>query len=162
MDKPLARLRILDFCIALFSPGHGHPRFGKDIDGSAGLVLSSAPPLRQHLQSLTRSIPLEHPMTDELSTAQRIEHLMKAYVEPLNSADADGIAACFCQDADHYFPAQPKRTGQPRLARTLRTSFFSGKSLGRLIRYSLMLTVVPQCLNGRCLNQKPRNILSAE
>jgi ketosteroid isomerase-like protein len=46
-------------------------------------------------------------MTDELSAAQRIEHVIRAYVKALNSADADGIAACFCQDADHYFPAQP-------------------------------------------------------
>ena len=55
--------------------------------------------------------PQEDPVANELNTAQRIEHVIRAYVEALNSADADGIAACFCQDADHYFPAQPKRTG---------------------------------------------------
>ena len=55
-----------------------------------------------------------------------------------------------------------KGQGQPRLVRTSRTSFVCGESPGRLIRYSLMFTVVPQRLNGRCLNQKPRNILSAE
>ena len=54
-------------------------------------------------------------MTDEPSTAQRIEHVIRAYVKALNSADADEIAACFCQGADHYFPAQPKRTGAAAL-----------------------------------------------
>jgi hypothetical protein len=54
-------------------------------------------------------------MADELSTAQRIEHVIRAYVKALNSADADEIAACFCQGADHYFPAQPKRTGAAAL-----------------------------------------------
>jgi methyltransferase len=54
-------------------------------------------------------------MTDGPTTAQRIELVIRAYVKALNDAHAGGIAACFCQDAVHYFPAAPKITGATAL-----------------------------------------------
>jgi hypothetical protein len=52
---------------------------------------------------------------DSLSTAQRIEQVIRAYVTALNDGDADGIAACFCKDAIHYFPAAAKISGATAL-----------------------------------------------
>jgi SnoaL-like domain len=54
-------------------------------------------------------------MEDGLAAAQRIEHVIRAYVRALNDAYADGIAACFSQDAVHYFPAAPKISGATAL-----------------------------------------------
>ncbi len=49
------------------------------------------------------------------TTAQRIERVIRAYVKALNDGYADGIAACFCKDAVHYFPATPKISGATAL-----------------------------------------------
>ena len=37
--------------------------------------------------------------------AQRMEHVIRTYIQACNDADAEAIAACFCADAVHYFPA---------------------------------------------------------
>jgi methyltransferase len=54
-------------------------------------------------------------MGDGLTTAQRIEHAIRTYVKALNDAYAEGISACFCKDAVHYFPAAPKISGATAL-----------------------------------------------
>jgi ketosteroid isomerase-like protein len=48
------------------------------------------------------------------TTVQRIEGVIRTYVEALNDADDEAIAACFCPDAAHYFPAAPKLSGRAR------------------------------------------------
>ena len=40
----------------------------------------------------------------EISRAQRMEQVIRAYFQACKDADAKGIAACFCPDAVHYFP----------------------------------------------------------
>ena len=37
--------------------------------------------------------------------AQRMEHAIRTYIQALNDADAAAIAASFCPEAVHYFPA---------------------------------------------------------
>jgi hypothetical protein len=37
--------------------------------------------------------------------AQRMEHVIRTYIQACNDADAAAIAACFCPEAVHYFPA---------------------------------------------------------
>ena len=54
-------------------------------------------------------------MTNDPATAQRIEHAIRTYVKALNDADGAAIAACFCQDAVHYFPAHPRISGAAAL-----------------------------------------------
>src|SRR5271169_1167647 len=44
----------------------------------------------------------------EPTSAQRIEHAVRTYIQACNDADADAIAACFSTDAVHYFPGIPK------------------------------------------------------
>jgi len=41
-------------------------------------------------------------------SAQRMEQVIRAYIEACNNADAKAIAACFRPDAVHYFPWRPK------------------------------------------------------
>jgi SnoaL-like domain len=55
------------------------------------------------------------PVANDFSTARRIENAIRTYVKALNDADDDGIAACFCQDAVHYFASIPKVTGAATL-----------------------------------------------
>ena len=50
------------------------------------------------------------------ATARRMEQRIKTYVKALNNADDDGIAACFCADAVHYFANIPKISGAATLA----------------------------------------------
>jgi len=35
--------------------------------------------------------------------AQRMEHVIRTYIQACNDADAAVIAACFCPEAVHYF-----------------------------------------------------------
>jgi hypothetical protein len=37
-------------------------------------------------------------------SAQRMEQVVRAYIEACNEGDATKIAACFCPDGAHYFP----------------------------------------------------------
>ena len=37
--------------------------------------------------------------------AQHMEHVIRTYIQALNDADAAAIAASFCPEAVHYFPA---------------------------------------------------------
>ena len=46
----------------------------------------------------------------EPTSAQRIEHAVRTYIQACNDADADAIAACFCADAVHY-SIMPKWSG---------------------------------------------------
>lgn len=55
-------------------------------------------------------------MANDATTARRIEDAVRNYVKALNSADDDGIAACFCEDAVHYFANIPKVAGAANLA----------------------------------------------
>ena len=43
--------------------------------------------------------------------AQRVEQVIRTYIQACNDADANAIAACFCPDAVHYLPAAPKWSG---------------------------------------------------
>jgi methyltransferase len=55
-------------------------------------------------------------MTFVLTTVQRIEGSIRSYVKALDDAEYDAIAACFCPDAVHYFPAAPKLSGAETIA----------------------------------------------
>src|SRR5205807_5518071 len=41
----------------------------------------------------------------QLTPAQRMEHVIRTYIQACNDADAAAIAACFCPEAVHYLPA---------------------------------------------------------
>ena len=43
--------------------------------------------------------------------AQRIEQVIRTYIQACNDADAEAIAACFCREAVHYSPWSPKWVG---------------------------------------------------
>lgn len=39
-----------------------------------------------------------------VAKAERMEEVIRAYIQACNDADAEAIAACFHSDAVHYFP----------------------------------------------------------
>ncbi len=43
--------------------------------------------------------------------AQRMEHVIRTYIQACNDADAEAMAASFCPDAVHYFPSRLKWSG---------------------------------------------------
>jgi methyltransferase len=43
--------------------------------------------------------------------AQRMEHVIRTYIQACNDADANAIAACFGPEAVHYSPSGPKWVG---------------------------------------------------
>jgi hypothetical protein len=45
------------------------------------------------------------------ASAQRIEQVIRIYIQACNDADAEAIAACFVAEAVHYFPSLPKWVG---------------------------------------------------
>ena len=45
------------------------------------------------------------------TTAQRIEQVIRKYIQACNDADAQAIVACFCSEAVHYSPWTPKWSG---------------------------------------------------
>jgi methyltransferase len=47
----------------------------------------------------------------EPAPAQRIEQIIRTYIQACNDADAEAIAACFLPDAVHYGPGMPKWSG---------------------------------------------------
>jgi methyltransferase len=47
----------------------------------------------------------------EPAPAQRIEQIIRTYIQACNDADAEAIAACFLPDAVHYGPGMPKWWG---------------------------------------------------
>ena len=51
-----------------------------------------------------------------LAPAQRIEKVIRTYIQACNDADTKGIASCFCPDAVHYFPHIPKWSGAGAIA----------------------------------------------
>ncbi|MBI3824613.1 MAG: nuclear transport factor 2 family protein [Candidatus Rokubacteria bacterium] len=55
----------------------------------------------------------------EPTPAQRIELVIRTYIQACNDADAKAIAACFSPEAVHYSPSGPKWVG----AATIGTNF---------------------------------------
>jgi SnoaL-like domain len=53
--------------------------------------------------------------------AQRMEHVIRMYIQACNAADAAAIAACFCPEAVHYFPARPKWVGAATIGHNFAT-----------------------------------------
>ena len=49
---------------------------------------------------------------------ERIEQVIRTYIQACNDADAAAIAACFCPDAIHYFPHQPKWSGSATIGQS--------------------------------------------
>ena len=49
--------------------------------------------------------------------AQRMEHVIRTYIQACNDADAEAIAASFCPDAVHYFPSSFKWVGAATIGR---------------------------------------------
>src|SRR5262245_19025151 len=43
--------------------------------------------------------------------AQRMEQVIRTYIQACNDADGKAIAACFTREAVHYFPSLPKWVG---------------------------------------------------
>jgi hypothetical protein len=43
--------------------------------------------------------------------AQRMEHVIRTYIQACNTANAEAIAAAFCPDAVHYFPSRLQWAG---------------------------------------------------
>ena len=43
--------------------------------------------------------------------AQRMEHVIRTYIQACNDADANAMAACFGPEAVHYSPSGPKWVG---------------------------------------------------
>jgi methyltransferase len=43
--------------------------------------------------------------------AERLEQIIRTYIQACNDADAEAIAACFCPDAIHYSPWNPRWSG---------------------------------------------------
>jgi uncharacterized protein (TIGR02246 family) len=43
--------------------------------------------------------------------AQRMEQVIRTYIQACNDGDAEAIAACFCPDAVQYGPSIPKWSG---------------------------------------------------
>lgn len=48
--------------------------------------------------------------------AERIEKVIRTYIQACNDPDAKAIAACFCADAVHYFPHTRKWSGAGAIA----------------------------------------------
>ena len=47
----------------------------------------------------------------QLTSAQRMEQVIRTYIQACNDADAEAITACFCPGAIHYGPSMPKWSG---------------------------------------------------
>src|SRR5688572_2148685 len=73
--------------------------------------------------------------------AQRMEQVIRAYIQACNAADADAIAAVFCPDAAHYSPTA-KWSG----AATIGRSFAQAVQRRRLCwTVDQLLTDVDRC-----------------
>ena len=78
----------------------------------------------------------------EPTPAQRIEQLIRAYIQACNDGGATAIAACFCPDAVHYLPGMPKWSG----ADTIGGNFAKRvKVLGLCWTVDQMLVDVERC-----------------
>ena len=85
----------------------------------------------------------------QATPAQRIELIIRRYVEACNKADAEAIAACFRSDAVHYSPYTPKMSGAATIVAISPRWFRNLGAAGRSISYSLIRIDVPQCWSGR-------------
>jgi ketosteroid isomerase-like protein len=81
-------------------------------------------------------------MTNDPTSAQCMEHVIRTYVKALNDADCDAVAACFCADAVHYFPAHPRISGAVALG-----SYFAASVRRREISWTVDQILVDV---GRC------------
>lgn len=52
----------------------------------------------------------------EPSLAQRMEQVVRDYFRACKEVDAKAVAACFCPDAVHYFPARAPLVGADAIA----------------------------------------------
>jgi hypothetical protein len=58
----------------------------------------------------------------EPTPAQRMEHVIRTYIQACNDADAAAIAACFSPEAVHYYPSPlPKISGAADIGRLIAT-----------------------------------------
>jgi len=53
------------------------------------------------------------------NSSQRMEQLIKTYIQACNNADAEEIAACFRTEAVHYGPSGPKWSGTATIGSNL-------------------------------------------
>ncbi|HEY5107201.1 MAG TPA: nuclear transport factor 2 family protein [Caulobacteraceae bacterium] len=53
--------------------------------------------------------------------ANRMEHVVRTYIQACNDADAEAITACFCADAVHYMPVNDRGLESWRGAVTIGT-----------------------------------------
>ena len=74
--------------------------------------------------------------------AQRIEQVIRTYIQACNDADAEAIAACFCREAIHYFPWSPKWAGAATIG-----SHFASIVRERRVRWTVdqLLVDVDRC-----------------
>ena len=54
---------------------------------------------------------------DHSDLAQRMEQVIRKYIQGCNDADAEAISACFCPDAVHYFHTHNKWAGSETIGR---------------------------------------------
>ena len=98
-------------------------------------------------------------MTNDPTTAQRIEHAIRTYVKALNDADGDAIAACFCAGCRPLFPCTSQNIWGGRTWHVFCGQCSPGEGFpGQWIRCLSMSTVVPRRSNGRGLIQAGRAI----
>ena len=95
----------------------------------------------------------------QATPAQRIELIIRRYIEACNKADAEAIAACFRLDAVHYSPYTPKMSG----AATIGSNFAKMvQELGRCWTVDQLLVDTERCaavLEWTSFNREQRWIL---
>jgi len=75
--------------------------------------------------------------------AQRMEQVVKTYIQACNDADAEAIAACFCPDAIHHMPVNDRGIVSWRGAATIGERFETlVKASGRRWTVDQLLTDV--------------------
>jgi len=55
---------------------------------------------------------------EQPTPAQRMEHVIRTYIQACNEADAAAIAVCFCPDAVHYVPSSHPWVGAVTIGNT--------------------------------------------
>jgi SnoaL-like domain len=92
--------------------------------------------------------------------AQRMEQVVRTYIQACNDADAEAIAACFCPNAVHYFPPPfPKLAGAAAIG-----TFFAKRvpELGIYYTVDELLIDVDRCttiLEWTMFVQKPTPLI---
>jgi hypothetical protein len=90
---------------------------------------------------------------------QRIERVIRTYIQACNNADAEAITACFCSEAVHYSPYIPKWSG----AATIGSNFAKMvQELGRCWTVDQLLVDTDRCaavLEWTSFNREQTRIL---